>query len=227
MSSQSKTSCNSDTNNILLIGSNCINNQFFQREIEKHSVFCFARHCPQEIEKAHTAQTPDIVLISYPILVNTADISTALAKVLSNKWIVYDVPRDKDEQAIQDIQQYPFITLKGIIYHDAPIEHLTRCLKAVVDGDFWLPRKIMAQMLSEARPYALKIQETQNELTKREQQVFKKLIEGASNLEISEDLYISESTVKTHIYKIYKKLNVANRKEAIRKAAYISDLEFS
>ncbi|MFA0707864.1 response regulator transcription factor, partial [Vibrio sp. 10N.222.48.A3] len=62
-------------------------------------------------------------------------------------------------------------------------------------------------------------------LTKREAQIFKRVIRGDTNLEISSELFISESTVKTHVYNIYKKINVTNRKEAIRKANFINSLE--
>lgn len=223
MNSGSSTSNNSKC--VLLIGSNCINNQFIQREIEKNSDVSLKRQCTRQIEQCPHTKTPEVVLVSYLLLVDDEHILSTLAKILSEKWIVYDVPKNIDEEFFTDIHFSNVVNLKGIIYQDAPIEHLTRCLSTVLADDFWLPRKVMARMLADARPYALKFQEAQTELTKRELQVFRKLVEGASNLAISEDLYISESTVKTHIYKIYKKLHVTNRKEAIRKAAHISDTD--
>jgi len=51
----------------------------------------------------------------------------------------------------------------------------------------------------------------QLELTKREQQVVMLVLEGKSNKEIENELYISQKTVKAHLYNIYKKLNVKNR----------------
>jgi len=54
------------------------------------------------------------------------------------------------------------------------------------------------------------------QLTNKEKQVLEKLKLGFSNKEISTELYISESTVKSHLNKIYKKLGVSNRKEAIK-----------
>lgn len=217
---------NNDTKkNILLIGSNCIENKFIQREIAKSNDFSFNIEEPQCIEQAAQAKISDIVLISYLLLVDDKNIDASLSKVLSTRWIVYDVPKDLGKKAISEIQLFNCINLKGIIYQESPIEHLTRCLKSVSDGDFWLPRKVMAQMLSEVRPYTTKLQEAQAPLTKREIQIFKRLIKGASNLDISDELFISESTVKTHVYNIYKKLKVSNRKEAIRKAGYISEID--
>ncbi len=53
------------------------------------------------------------------------------------------------------------------------------------------------------------------DLTTREKEIMALLIDGASNKEIAEKLFISISTVKTHIYNIYKKMCVKNRWELI------------
>ena len=54
-----------------------------------------------------------------------------------------------------------------------------------------------------------------NPLTMREEEVLDKIAEGKNNKVISEELYISESTVKSHVRNILQKLNLKNRKEAI------------
>ena len=57
------------------------------------------------------------------------------------------------------------------------------------------------------------IEEHSNQETK----IKKHIIDGKSNKEIAEELFISLNTVKTHITNIYNKLNVSNRKELISK----------
>lgn len=54
-----------------------------------------------------------------------------------------------------------------------------------------------------------------NPLTMREEEVLNKIAEGKNNKVISEELYISESTVKSHVRNVLQKLNLKNRKEAI------------
>lgn len=54
-------------------------------------------------------------------------------------------------------------------------------------------------------------------LSRQEQNIQKLIVEGKTNKEIANELYISISTVKTHITNIYQKLKVANRKELVRK----------
>lgn len=53
-------------------------------------------------------------------------------------------------------------------------------------------------------------------LTDREKELCHYIYEGKSNAEIAETLFISESTVKTHIYNLYKKTGVKSRMEIIR-----------
>ena len=52
-------------------------------------------------------------------------------------------------------------------------------------------------------------------LTQREQEILECVAKGDNNLAISEKLFIREVTVKTHLNKIFKKLNVANRTQAV------------
>jgi DNA-binding NarL/FixJ family response regulator len=55
-------------------------------------------------------------------------------------------------------------------------------------------------------------------LTGKEREVLVSLARGASNREIAADLYVSPSTVKTHLSNIYAKLDAANRHQAVRRA---------
>jgi len=58
-------------------------------------------------------------------------------------------------------------------------------------------------------------------LSSREIEVLKALTDGSSNKEIGEKLFISISTVKTHIINIYSKLGVKNRVEAVNEGRKI------
>ncbi|MEP0263655.1 LuxR C-terminal-related transcriptional regulator [Dokdonia sp.] len=68
--------------------------------------------------------------------------------------------------------------------------------------------------------FSFKITKTKKrnyELSKQELNIKKLILEGKSNKDIAENLFISLSTVKTHITNIYNKLNVSNRGELISK----------
>lgn len=58
---------------------------------------------------------------------------------------------------------------------------------------------------------------TEVELTEREREILKCIADGKSNKEISDNLFVSVETVKSHVKNLYKKLNVKNRVEAAMK----------
>jgi DNA-binding NarL/FixJ family response regulator len=58
---------------------------------------------------------------------------------------------------------------------------------------------------------------TRVELTEREREILKCITDGKSNKEISDGLFVSVETVKSHVKNLYKKLNVKNRVEAAMK----------
>ena len=62
------------------------------------------------------------------------------------------------------------------------------------------------------------IYSSKKELSKREKDVLKLIIEGKKNSEIGKNLKISENTVKAHTEKIYEKLGVKDRVQAAVKA---------
>ncbi len=58
-------------------------------------------------------------------------------------------------------------------------------------------------------------------LTLREVEVYLRLLENKTNSEIADELFIEESTLKSHINRIYKKLDVRNRRALIQKASSV------
>jgi LuxR family maltose regulon positive regulatory protein len=67
---------------------------------------------------------------------------------------------------------------------------------------------------ADEEPHPLHVPQTGETLTSREVEVLRQIVQGANNRTIAERLVIAESTVKTHIYHIFAKLEVNNRTEA-------------
>ena len=65
----------------------------------------------------------------------------------------------------------------------------------------------------------VELEESRDVLTVREVQVLRLILEGRSSKEVAESLYLSKRTVDFHLARIYEKLNVTNRVQAIRRAA--------
>ncbi len=66
---------------------------------------------------------------------------------------------------------------------------------------------------------AVKLEASHDVLTNREIQVLSLILEGRSSKEVAGMLYLSKRTVDFHLARIYEKLNVQNRLQAIRRAA--------
>ena len=65
------------------------------------------------------------------------------------------------------------------------------------------------------------IVKNQNELTKREKEVLSLVLEGYSSKEVANNLVCSKRTVDFHLARIYEKLQVSNRVQALRRATLL------
>ena len=104
--------------------------------------------------------------------------------------------------------------IEGLFYNNEPIGIIPKGIQAIIDGEMWYSRKIISQYLLTSKKHKGIQGEVSVTLTDREKDILKKLFSGQSNLEIADDFSISYNTVKTHIYNIYKKINVDNRSQA-------------
>ncbi|ENO0725152.1 helix-turn-helix transcriptional regulator [Vibrio parahaemolyticus] len=109
--------------------------------------------------------------------------------------------------------------LKGLFYFEDDFDKVMMGLKGILNGENWLSRDILNQLIG----HLLSLNNTfgeletklEMELTRREMQVLSALCQGGSNLDIADSLFVSEHTVKSHLYSIFRKLEVKNRMQAI------------
>jgi len=111
--------------------------------------------------------------------------------------------------------------IQGIFYHDQSKEILIKGLVQIFDGELWLPRRMLSKLLKQdyKTPPPLKKNYEHDLLTTREMQILNLLITGDKNSEIAQKMCLSIHTIKTHIYHIYKKIDVENRTQAVRWAS--------
>ena len=104
----------------------------------------------------------------------------------------------------------------GFVLKDDPPEQLIAAIRTVAAGDALLSpavtKRVIKQFTRIPRPSPPK---EFGELTAREQEVFRLIARGLSNSEISQQLYIGDTTVKTHITHILQKLNLRDRAQLI------------
>jgi two-component system NarL family response regulator len=99
---------------------------------------------------------------------------------------------------------------KGYLLKDARGEDLLECIRKVQGGETCIPQALVAKLATGI---------SSETLTDRELEVLTLLARGKSNKEIGANLFISESTVKGHLRRIFTKLNVVSRTEAIAAAS--------
>ena len=110
--------------------------------------------------------------------------------------------------------------VSGFLSSAAPPEILIKAVRACHAGEIWASRKFAGKMmndLGEEKDFAgahISKQEIPGHLTRQELKVIMLIASGFRNAEIGKKLFISENTVKTHINRLFKKINVKNRLQA-------------
>lgn len=105
----------------------------------------------------------------------------------------------------------------GYVLKDAEPDELVAAIRAVAAGGSYLSEQATAQLLRhlDARPDVEAASDQPLEpLTEREQEVLRLIALGQSNREIAAHLFLSETTVKTHVANILQKLKVKSRTQA-------------
>jgi DNA-binding NarL/FixJ family response regulator len=119
-----------------------------------------------------------------------------------------------------DLDEYVYEALRagasGFVLKDDPPEQLLAAIRTVAGGAALLSPTVTTRVIKQfARiPQHAPPREVE-ELTERELEVFRLIARGLSNAEIGRELYISETTVKTHITHILQKLNLRDRVQAV------------
>lgn len=106
----------------------------------------------------------------------------------------------------------------GFLLKDTPADDLIKAIRVAAMGGAWLDPRVTPRLLAvlrDARPPSLPPPDGLNRLSARELEVLTRIARGASNLEIADQLYLSERTVKGHVGSIFTKLGARDRAAAI------------
>ncbi|MFF3748806.1 response regulator [Streptomyces kronopolitis] len=121
-----------------------------------------------------------------------------------------------------DLDEYVHAALEagamGFLLKNIPPRDLTQAVRTVHNGDAMLAPSVTRRLISKfATPDTARADDARERLsalTAREGEVLRLVSEGMSNAEIGADLYMGESTVKTHVSRLLAKLQCANRVQA-------------
>ncbi|HVX45155.1 MAG TPA: response regulator transcription factor [Mycobacteriales bacterium] len=120
-----------------------------------------------------------------------------------------------------DLDEYLFDALSagasGFLLKDVPPEDLVHAIRVTSAGDALLVPALTRRLIEQfvrSRPVATDT-ELLGQLTDRERDVLRLIARGRTNTEIAADLYLGESTIKTHIGHILEKLQLRDRVQAV------------
>jgi DNA-binding NarL/FixJ family response regulator len=168
----------------------------------------------EAVEMAERA-TPDVVLMD--IRMPRLDGVEATARITA--WP--DPPRVLILTTF-DLDEYVFSALRagasGFLLKDTPAEDLVDAVRVVAGGDALLAPSITRRVIEEFAAHAPAVPEPRTDLaslTEREHEVLVHMARGLSNSEIAAELYLGETTVKTHVGRVLMKLQLRDRVQAV------------
>ena len=105
------------------------------------------------------------------------------------------------------------IGIDGYLLKDSSYDELKEAIDVVISGNTYIQPSLLPALNESMEDYALDKERIEC-LTKRELDVLRLISEGCSNKKISDELTISERTVKNHISHIFRKIDVEDRTQA-------------
>jgi len=188
-----------------------------------------------------------IIIMSdgYELLGSFSSADEALEEIpaLKPKIVLMDINLGEGENGIQCVRQlkseYPEILFmmctvyeddekifealsagaSGYILKKTAPHKLLEAIRELQDGGAPMSSQIARKVVAafQQKPGGAAATETLNLLSNREKEILELLAKGMLYNEIAASLYISQETVRTHVYHIHEKLHVNNRVEAINK----------
>ncbi|BCJ59174.1 response regulator [Micromonospora endophytica] len=157
---------------------------------------------------------PDVVLldIQMPVLDGLAALRE-IRRLVPSVQIVVLTTFGQDEYVAQALGD----GAAGFLLKESAAEELPYAIRAAAAGNAFLSPKITRQVLNKLPTAAVRPERDLAQidlLSAREREVLILLAQGLSNAEISRSLFVSEGTVKTHVYRVFAKLGCENRVQA-------------
>ena len=162
------------------------------------------------------ATRPDVVLmdVRMPVVDGIEATSRITARQPATKVLILTT-FDLDEYVLSGLRA----GASGFLLKDTPPEQLVGAIEVVAAGEALLApsvtRRVIAEFVKGGGPKAQGEFPRLQDLTARESEVLGLIARGLSNAEIAKTLFVSETTVKTHVARVLMKLGLRDRVQAV------------
>jgi len=148
---------------------------------------------------------PAVLLVDFPTLYNTLpdeDVSSRSGVILMDT----DCGKENIVSAILKKR------LSGVLLSNSSTDLLKEAIKAVAKGEVWMDKSTVKNLLFGINAVS---QGKKDQLSEKEKNIVSLITQGFTNKEIATKIRISEPTVKTHLQRIFRKLNIKNRSQLV------------
>jgi len=167
-----------------------------------------------QLQAALETDTPELVLLDLHMPGMSGFIGLMMLRSEHPEIPVIVVSASEDPGTIQRSIDYG---ASGFVPKSAPLPQVAEAIRAVLDGQLWLPANAAASDEADAALAARAVN-----LTPQQLRVLLGIAEGKLNKQIAYEMAIAEQTVKDHVTVILRKLGASNRTQAILVASQLA-----
>jgi DNA-binding NarL/FixJ family response regulator len=157
---------------------------------------------------------PDVALLDIHMPGNGIHAAREISKTLPETTVVMLTQSAEDDDVFDSLRA----GASGYLLKDTDPARLGDVLRAVLNGEGAMPRRLLARILEEFRAPAKRRFSRKSsaaaKLTEREWEVMEMLAEGLTTEEVAGRLFLSPTTVRVHVSSVLKKLRVRDRESA-------------
>ncbi|MHC1696751.1 MAG: response regulator transcription factor [Geobacteraceae bacterium] len=167
-------------------------------EANDYQALTCRRHEPQD------SFEPDVILVDHECLQHNGLQSWPEVKILL-------IDTGLQEEEILHLMRLH--KLYGVLSRDSDLQQLKKAIEVINGGQIWINNerlKVLLHGMDNARPSP-----SVEKLTAKESQIVELVVEGFKNREIASRLFLSEQTIKSHLGRIFRKLQVRNRSQLV------------
>ncbi|HWP92220.1 MAG TPA: response regulator [Thermodesulfobacteriota bacterium] len=167
----------------------------------------------QEIIPSIEQSRPNVLLIDAAICnSDIAELMNSIREKSPETKVLLLLHTIDEDEVIKNISS----GVRGCLTDVSNKEHLIQAIRTVSKDSIWMEMSSITNVLTRLIPVRKSKSGLQPKLTRREEEIVNLIVLGYSNKQISNTLFISENTVKTHLANIFSKYGITNRLQLIK-----------